>query len=259
MNKNIIIISHRRSGTHLTIDSIRNNFPDYKDSKLIVLENLTKNNREQIDFVKNFHQRTMIVKTHFLPDLKLYTKDEKLLHSLEELFNNSHLIYVYRNGLDVMVSLYEYIKKFDDQVREMKFDEFLKTGNNFDPGTERLNRMQFWRHHIESWQNSRFADRILWVRYEDLNLEYEQTLHTIATHFGLQIARNIKDIRLQSYKTHNRRLRKLLNLLRGIKTTSVSARKGTVGDYKNYFSTQSLQKFIELNKDLLLRLGYNIE
>ncbi len=158
-----------------------------------------------------------------------------------------------------MVSLYEYMKKFDEKIRQMSFDEFLWTGNNFDPGTEGLNRMQFWRHHIESWQNSRFADRILWVRYEDLNLEYENSLHTIANHLGIQMAKNIKDIRLQSYKTRNRRIRKLLNLLRGVKTTSVSARKGTVGDYKNYFSEQSLRAFLEQNGQLLSRLGYKVE
>ncbi len=259
MGKNIIIISHRRSGTHLTIDSIRNNFAEYKNSKLIVLENLTKNDDGQIDFINDFQDKTMIVKTHFLPDFKRYTANEKLLENLEKLFTSSHLIYVYRNGLDVMVSLYEYMKKFDQNILHMSFDQFLTTGNNFDPGTEHYNRMQFWRYHIQSWKTSRFASKIFWLRYEDLNLNYEKTLQQIANNFNLHLAKNIKDIRLQSYKTKNRRLRKLLNLLRGVKTTSVSARKGTVGDYKNYFSPQSLEAFLNENRDFLLDLGYTVE
>ncbi len=37
MNKNLIVISHQRSGTHLTIDSIRNNIPVYRKNNYMVL------------------------------------------------------------------------------------------------------------------------------------------------------------------------------------------------------------------------------
>ena len=256
MVKNIIVISHQRSGTHLTIDTIRNNFPLYKKKNYVVLNRKFEKDNEQIQFLKNFKEKTTVVKTHFLPNFETYTNNNLHKQKLNDLFNNSHLIYVYRNGLDVMVSLYLYMQKYDNKVKNISFEKFLQTENNFDDTKEKYSRIQFWGHHIKTWKESQFAKNILWIKYEDLNNNYEETITKIAEHFNIEQSKKHIDIRLKSYRTKNRRVRKLINFFKKIKTTSVSARKGGTGDYKNYFNEKTIKLFINENKEIFNNLNY---
>lgn len=257
MNKNLIVISHQRSGTHLTIDSIRNNILVYKKNDFITLNKKIDEEANQKEFLEAFDKNIRVVKTHFLPDFQIYTKDKAIIKNLNELFEDSYLVYVYRNGLDVMCSLFEYMKKYDEQVRQMEFRDFLKTNNNFDDTPVNYNRMQFWKHHIQSWQNSKYKDKIFWIRYEEINSKNQEILQKIADNFGLSLNEKYIDIRLQNYKLRNRKIRKIINFFKGAKTTSVSARKGKSGDYKNYFTEETLQWFLDENKDFMDKLGYD--
>ncbi len=254
MSKNIIVISHRRSGTHLTIDSIINNFFEYNKSSFL---NLNEHKIKQPEYTKNFlkkiKQNNKIIKTHFLPDFSIYNLDNQLTKKIKILFKNSKLIYVYRNGLDVMVSLYEYMKKYDNKIKSMNFDEFLKTENNFDNTKEKFNRTVFWKYHIKSWQNSEFND-ILYLKYEDFINNYKNTLIKIKQKFNLNIKDNIVDIRID--QNSNKLLKKFMNRFKGLQKTSVSARKGKIGDYINYFSEKSLKEFLKENENFLKNLGY---
>jgi len=252
--KNIIVISHRRSGTHLTIDSIRNNFIDYKKNNFITLNEDIRENSFCEKFFKLTDTNSVIVKTHFLPNFKIYKLNDKTTEKLQELFNNSHLIYVYRNGLDVMVSLYEYMKKFDKKVASSEFNDFLFTNNNFDETTETFNRFQFWKEHIESWQKYT-NNNIYWIKYEDFIKNYETSIQKIAKNFAITQNQKLIDIRLQNI-SHKTIFNKIINRLKGIQKTSVSARKGRIGDYKSYFSEESINAFNSENKAFMQSIGY---
>lgn len=250
--KNIIVISHRRSGTHLTIDSIRNNFKDYKKHDFFTLNEDLKNDNYYKKFVKLSNTNSIVIKTHFLPDFNIYNLEEHKIEKLKEIFNNSHLIYVCRNGLDVMVSLYEYMKKFDKNVAESDFNDFLFTNNNFDNTTEKFNRFEFWKYHITNWRNSNYKN-VYWIKYEDFIKNYDKSIYRLANNLGVKKNPKIVDIRLQNI-SHKTIFNKLINRFKGIKKTSVSARKGQIGDYKNYFSEDNLNKFANENLEFLKNL-----
>lgn len=177
MDKNIIVLSHRRSGTHLTIDSIANNFKEYGKSDFVSIEDTKYFFPIPISTAKfdaKITNKIRIIKSHYLPNFSFYYKNENDTNYVEKLFENSHIIYIYRNGLDVMVSLYEYIRAYDNEIGKMDFNEFLRTKNNFNPEISNLDRIDSWKHHIKAWQESKFADKILFVKFEDLIDDFEK-------------------------------------------------------------------------------------
>lgn len=259
MNKNIIVISHRRSGTHLTIDSIRNNIKEFKSSNFLNLNEDTLKEEQLESFITKANTEVNVIKTHFLSDFSLYTNNESQIKKLIDLFSNSHLIYVYRNGLDVMVSLYEYMKKYDEIVAKMEFDDFIKTNNHFDNTKETYSRSEFWKYHISYWKNSQLNEKLLNLKYEDFISDYSNTLKTICNNFELKINDKIIDIRLSQSNSKNTIISKVVKKLKGISKTTVSGRKGVIGDYKNYFSEESLNEFRAKHNDFLKELGYDID
>lgn len=235
--QNIVVISHRRSGTHLTIDAIRNNFSPYKKSKYINIDLLLNNNgpKEQLSFdsIKAALNRGgMIVKTHAEPDIGSYfgplPKNE--IEFIEELFNSSKKIYVLRDGRDVMVSFYEYMKTYNEVVRTQSFKEFLRSDK----------RINYWQNHVQGWRHSRSSEDILWLNYEDWIREYDKTLDRLSRFITMPRAEKTVDVRLSAVKRGF--FARLFDLLTGsgpsIEMTSVEARRGTVGDYRNYFDEE---------------------
>ncbi len=248
MKNKIIIISHRRSGTHLTIDTIKNNFSVYKKNQFFTLNEKSIDKLDSINSSEN-----LIIKTHFLPSFDIYSENTE---NIKYLFQNSYLIYVYRNGLDVMVSLYEYLKAYDTNIQKINFHSFLKTFNNFDNTKIKYTRPEFWQFHIKSWQNSSYAKNILWLKYEEFINNYSQTIKKISEAIETNHNQKITDIRLNSSKIKQKKLKKLVNTFKGIKTTSVSARKGIIGDWKNYFDIDDIKYFLDINYDFLKQIGY---
>jgi len=250
---NLIVISHRRSGTHLTIDTIRNNFKDFKVNEYQVINEKSVANIDS--FLTSISNKIQVLKTHFLPDFELYVDDSKS-SNLDKLFENSFLIYVYRNGLDVMVSLYEYMKKYDLDVQKMTFDQFLITNNNFDNTSEVMNRMKFWNYHVEQWKNSKFKEKIMWIKYEDFINNYQEVIDKISKFTNIKNTEEITDIRISKNNSKNIFI-KIKNYFKGIKKTGVSVRKGTIGDYKNYFDEKTLELFNNECSKMMKTLKYS--
>lgn len=87
------------------------------------------------------------------------------------------VIYLYRNPFDVMVSYYNFLKFFNKA--ESDFSKFLK---NKSYGIKK------WVEHINSWYYKKNdAQRIHFVRYEDLIAEPVQIIQQIYANLGVQI------------------------------------------------------------------------
>lgn len=259
MTKNVIILSHRRSGTHLTIDSIYNNFKTLRQKPYINIDETRYYIKKPLlldDFKKKLSGKPRIIKSHYLPDFSNYYQNEKEILWVKSVFRNSYIIYVYRNGLDVMVSLYEYFKSFSHDYKDISFTEFLLSSNTFEPNLTNLNIMEYWAYHINSWQNSEFYNQILFIKFEELISNYNNTLMKLANYLNLKTDPKIKDIRIKKTKTIQRLTLNSLRMMKGIKKTSVSARKGKIGDNKNYFSEEDRELFFYYNKEIMQRLNY---
>jgi hypothetical protein len=260
---NLFVLSHRRSGTHLTIDSILNNFNQFNcnNGQYFTLS-LDKNPNQQIQ--KLFDLQNCIIKSHILPNIKIYNPSSDYIQSLRQLLMQSPKIYVIRNGLDVMVSLYFYMKEFDQHVKKLSFSQFLRAPISLEP-INNITPPQLWATHIETWLASDILKQnTLILKYEQWILNYDQTLKTIAQFLNLPLSHNkIIDVRI-SNKANNKlafymgELKKKLKRLSGKKITAVLPRKGTINDYKNHFSLQDLIYFNKIAGKTIKKLGYDI-
>ena len=245
--QNLLVITHRRSGTHLTIDAIRNNFRRLRQQEYLVLETIKTSHPAHIP-LETFSHRVQagdrVVKTHYgIEDLDHLPEDERNL--FQELLNSSQLIYVVRNGLDVMASLYEFRRGHDESVQGVSFSDFIRQPS-FDPNFQHLNRIQYWRAHVLGWLNSSYRDRLLVLQFRNWIDDYRGTLKKIANHLGTGSDWRAKDVRMGSNKTKQKKLER----------TWVEPRKGTVGDFVNYFTPDDIDYFWSECGDVMNQLGY---
>ncbi|MCA9951635.1 MAG: sulfotransferase domain-containing protein [Anaerolineales bacterium] len=260
----LIVASHRRSGTHLTIDAIINNLQIFKHSPAIskvTLDHLSAAN--QWDLTPEVLQRRIdgkpaVLKTHAHGNIQaFFLGDEKVKSLVRKIFAESKIIYVHRDGRDVLVSLYYYEKNYDQSLKQKTFSDYLKQPNSFDiqtyPGE--MDRVTYWVYHVSSWLQK---SNIFVVSYDDLQNEYVATLKKIADFIEEPLNAEIHDVRRQG---HNNGLftklkGRLLNKMGKVKYSSIYFRKGVSGDWKNHFSAADLQFFEERASELNHSLGY---
>jgi len=259
LNKVILIVSHRRSGTHLTIDALCNN-SEYFNKRYLTLDRIFDGHPSKIsldDLLQNIKNYS-IIKTHLnytfntrikigeisnLNDQMDYNKRE----FLDNLISKSKIIYVYRDGRDVMVSLYHYIKELKDLDYNLDFFSHLQK------------QLPYWVKHIKSWIN---VENILKVSFEDFAFSYNETLEKCFNYIGLKLPGEILNVygAISSIKNKNKVYR-FINLLLtklGFKPrlSAIRPRKGEVGGWESYFKDREKDYFKEIAGDLLIKLGY---
>lgn len=265
MYKHIMVISHRRSGTHLLIDAIRNNFLHYR-AKHLDLESLLPDSRQRLtveDFEHLLQEGPRVIKTHMHAHVEEYfAQDRSVLEYVRYLFATAHTIYIYRDGRDVMTSLYYYMGSYKPEIAQLPFSQFLRTSNDFAPETYSgtFNRIEFWRYHVSRWIEE---EKILPISFEDMHQTYKASLAKVAVHINETLPRQIQHVvRCRDKATTlrspwlERFFRYTNRALRGRKYSSVAFRKGTVGDYMRHFSPEDLVFFDHIAGQLLEELGY---
>ncbi len=264
---NLIIISHRRSGTHLTIDAILNNFKNFDNSQNGHYTLSFSDERKEIAAFENqIKNNNRIIKVHELPDFQSYNLTDEELAFYKNFFEKTPKIYVYRHCCDVLISLYHYLQKFRDDVKAMSLKDFIQTNHDFDPLPEPMNRSQFWAYHINSWtKHLQNSQNTLFVRYEDWISNYEQTLNRIADFLQLPLPKKITDIRIKNQTTEKAaiarmfaRMKKIWLEITGKKITAVLPRKGTTGDYKKHFDKEMLSLIHPSALETLKKLNYDL-
>jgi hypothetical protein len=126
---------------------------------------------------------------------------------MEYNINYFFVIYLIRNPIDTLVSYYNFSR--DEIAYNKSFLKFLKDKNR---GLSKLNN------HVESWALTKDdAQRILWIRYEDLLNKTEQTLKDIYINLGLDLKKttilnaikksSIEEMKNQeeTYRAYNRK------------------------------------------------------
>lgn len=253
-SQHIVIVSHQRSGTHLTIDTILNNlalFAASPEPACITIDRLSshmhKTHPTLTDVRARMSEGPTLFKSHTHANIEnFFQGSSELSRFMEELFKNSKIIYVHRDGQDVMVSLFHFLRTMNPQLASIDFHDFLRMNNDVDAVTYRgeLDRPSYWAFHVESWLDKK---DVLSVSFDDLLTDPEAVLKRISDFTHHPMTERFKSVRRSrkglSYLTEKIRRRMPIDLLTGKKFTSVSFRKGQSGDWVNYFSEDDLAFF----------------
>ena len=222
---NIVVASHRRSGTHLAIDTIRSNILG-ASSTYLTLETLLPQHKEHVAQA-TFEERHRapgrpIIKTHDFPGMHLFQTDAALKTYVDALMRDSRIVYAVRDGRDVMVSFFEYRKKINPNMA-LSFAEFIRA-----PYQNYPNPAAHWAAHVKAWLSS--AD-VLPVFYEDMHADFAGVVARIANHLGLPQRADVFDAVISR------------NAAAAQASTAVLYRRGKVGDHAQYFSADDAAFF----------------
>ncbi len=102
------------------------------------------------------------------------------------------VIYLVRNPFDVMVSYYNFL--LDSGGNILSFKEFVKSKNG----------IIAWKKHINSWNYQRIdAQRIHFLKYEDLIKDTKESVMNIYKNFGVNLEDSIIDLAIESSNIKN--------------------------------------------------------
>ena len=178
IGKPIIVASHPRSGTHLTIDLLRKQFPactSYKlpmqplDRLYLGLEALSAPPAKSISEAQALKilkkSQRPIIKTHASASLSHLSKNKQ--HWQQWLAQEATMLYIVRDGRSVLCSLHLFMQSYDPTTR-CSLSDFLRQTVN---GKSRVKR---WAHHVEQW--SAYPNVHL-IKFEDI---FKQPRATVA-------------------------------------------------------------------------------
>jgi hypothetical protein len=202
---------------------------------------------------------TVIIKTHTASDLRPFQIDSDLHDYVQAIIDSSRIVYVYRDGRDVMVSLYHYMKHYDQDIRTIPFSDFIRMPNRFDApqGSEPgLSRVEYWGTHVEGWLKH---PDIQAVSYEELHQAYEATMNRVAEYASMTLGKTTIPIRPRFPTNWLLRvgLRATALLGRDQHSTAILPRKGVIGEWRRHFSQEDIEFFERHTGRLLMELGYS--
>mgnify|MGYP001335287435 CR=1 FL=1 len=182
----IVVASHRRSGTHLTLDLLRRNFPACRP-RMLPLENphhayfnidrfepsttLPCTQREALRLLSKAPRPS--VKTHATPDFP----DVPPEHAgfVRDLVARSKAVYVWRDGKKVMCSMWTWRRVFDPAAR-VPFAEFIRQVD----GRGR-SRPRVWGEHVAAWRST---PGVLSIEFERIVRDTRALLEEIGAFIG---------------------------------------------------------------------------
>ena len=210
----VYVASHRRSGTHLTLDSLHNNFSELSQG----FSNLDADDCDHNFSLFKTHNHAHLASKNFVQPCKV--------------------IYVVRDCRDVMVSLYYYAKGCDKSLTDVSFDEFVRMENPYEPNTypQPMNRIEYWSWHVNSWLEQETFD-CLFVSYDGWKKDFEQTIAKVAQFLEISPKSNLRNMVMSRPETF---LDKVLRKTGLSGRTQIGFRSGKIGGWKDYFDEPTL-------------------
>ncbi len=230
--KNILVVSHERSGTHFLINAIARNFLHYSNEEISLLGSPPE--LKEIFEKLNSVEERRIIKSHHQIDFF-----REILSGMLEHF---HIFYIVRDGRDVLTSFYHYSNEApEDKFPHTKsISELLSlnpAGYEYDNAyslNKSQNVVERWVKHVEGWLE--VEDKINVIKYEDLMNNFEDEIKHIAGILKQPLPAQITKPDL--------------------KDRTISPRKGIVGDWRNHFNREDESLFNAFANNLMQRLGY---
>ncbi len=257
--KPVVVATHERSGTHLMIDTLRRQFGACRSWKLP----FERNDKLYINIALIINADPVWydgaaarvlprvpripIKTHQLPpgalgDTRGHQK-EIPGPWFETLARKAAMLYVYRDGRDVMTSYYQYRRGFDAEAM-CSMSEFLRQEDHG------MSRVKYWAHHVRSWCA---VPGVTKVGTEALLKDTEATLKRLGTALGMEplyqqplLPRPLKSV------WYSRRARFF-----GVRPeSSAIVARGEKVKWRQCFTPEDRRFFHDEAGDLLIELGY---
>lgn len=177
IGKPIIIASHPRSGTHLTIDLLRKQFTECHswkkrgeplDRLYFALEAFSPKNPLDETTALNILQRPErpIIKTHANPELSYLNKNKP---NWATWLQNADTLYILRDGRAVMPSLHLFMQSYNPSTR-CSLSEFIRQKQGG------VSRVGAWTKHVQSWLDK---PNVTPIHFEDIVKKTGPTLDVI--------------------------------------------------------------------------------
>ena len=259
MNRVVIVASHRRSGTHLTLDSLRMNALDL-DPDFLTLEAIEPGHPEHIP-AGEFERRltsgtgTVLVKTHAPPGRAAWASEEAADYA-EHVLRRWPAIYVHRDGRDTLVSLHHFVATYSPEVATLSFGDFIREQNT-SRGAAGISRAAFWQRHVLEWLELQPAAN---VRFERLRSDFGGAMTDLARQLELRLRPSISPVRISDpVPGWRRRLRRGLRAMTGraARSTAIRPRSGGSGGWRASFNDADLAWFEAEAGEAMARLGYD--
>lgn len=253
----IFVISHRRSGTHLMIDTLRRQFDSCRSWKWFgeYLHHLYLD----IDLMRPDHDwyvsaskaarllsraERPIVKSHCMPSFELVAEAHRAF--VGERFERADRIYMVRDGRQALCSDYYLTAHEDSGAAQCTFSEFLRQPVD---GSSRARR---WAEHVLEWTSQ---GSVLMVRYEELTKQPAETLKRIAEHLQLE-PRHVEPVLPKAI--YGKWQRRWMRLRMRPESSAVSPRyaRGRTKKWPEMFTTDDRAYFHEQAGQALMQLGY---
>ncbi len=214
--------------------------------------------------VPNDEKITLLNIGEYVPDIhvpaqwKTITNHQSLFNSLAYKFVKTHdpfslyyrnkkVIYLVRDGRDVLTSYYHYLVT-------------RKNGVSLSGLIEGDNTFGDWGGHVMSWENGKCKEKIL-IHYEDLLADPVHELERLCDFLEWQpnhdvILRAVEKSSFQHLRSLEEKYGGLHSVTQSGGRKSAFFRKGETGDWKNLFSSKDLDTFWNRYGNVMAGLGY---
>ncbi|MFN8543935.1 MAG: sulfotransferase domain-containing protein [Candidatus Binatia bacterium] len=258
----IVVASHPRSGTHLVIDTLRRQFAECRSWKLpgephdrlyLDLDALTRVDGAMPTTTARRilgRARRPLLKTHCLPGFRAWTataaQRDLAVEWAQWLDARATVLYVHRDGRDVMCSYHLLLKSVSEAAR-CPVGEFMRQQAN---GTSRA---RAWAEHVRRWLEQ---PQVHVLRFDDLTKDTRRVLTTLGSLVGATPLYREPLLPPQFRSVWESRRARLLSVHPDSTAILSKYRHGALERWRDAFTPADREFFHAEAGEMLIRLGY---
>ncbi|XP_012089665.1 cytosolic sulfotransferase 5-like [Jatropha curcas] len=170
--------------------------------------------------------------------------------------SNCKMVYITRNPKDTLVSMWHFFNS--TRTSEQESYPFDKAFDSFCQGI--VPGGPFFEHVLQYWHESlRRPDKILFLKYEELQNDPKEQVRKLASFLGRPFAKEeeidkvlgrCNFLRLKNLEINQKGTSSMLNLPHG-----AFFRRGVTGDWKNYLTAEMSEKLDQITRTKLLGIS----